>query len=286
MKILITGGTGFLGCRLARFLGLSHEVVALGSRQLDITDREEVLHCFMEQSPRVVIHLAAIADTQYCEQNPDDSLLINVQGTKHVAEAAAAVGAKLIFASSEQVYNGQEDGMPNVEQQYLQPRSVYARHKLEAERIVAEVLPTSVSLRLTWMYDLPSSPLPQRSGLLINLIAAAREGRVLKASTRERRGITHVWDVVRRIEAAFALPGGAYNFGSTTEVSTFDTYLAAARTLKEAGLLDVEAEQLVEADESWTRNLAIDLGRLQQFGISFPSTLTGLQQAVFHHRKS
>lgn len=285
MKILITGGTGFLGCRLARFWGLSHEVVALGSHQLDITDREAVLQTFIAQSPRVVVHLAALADTQYCEQHPDDSHLINVQGAAHVAEAAAAVGARLIFASSEQVYNGQPDGAPNVEDQELQPRSVYAQHKLEAEAVIARLHHNAVILRLTWMYDLPTSPLPQRSGLLINLLAAAREGRSLKASTHERRGITNVWEVVRRMEAAIALPAGVYNFGSPTDVSTFDTYLAAARALVETGQLDADASQLVLPDESWTRNLAVDLKRLQQFGISFPSTLTGVRQAIFHNRK-
>lgn len=286
MKILITGGTGFLGCRLARFLGLSHEVVALSSRQLDIADRDAVLRSFMDQSPRVVIHLAAIADTKYCELHPDDSYLVNVQGTMHVAEAAAAVGARLIVASSEQVYNGQADGAPNVEDQVLHPKSIYAQHKLEAEQVASHILANTVALRLTWMYDLPTSPLLQRSGLLINLQAAAREGRTLYASTRERRGITNVWEVVRRIEAAFALPAGSYNFGSTTDLSTFEVYRLAAHALAKAKMLNANVEELVQADESWTRNLAIDLTRLQQFGISFPHTLTGLYQAIEPHRKS
>lgn len=295
MKILITGASGFLGCRLQRFLGMSHEVVALSSRDLDVTDAERVRDLFIDYSPKVVMHLAAVATTQYCEEHPDDTHAINVVGTVNVAEAAAAVGAKLVFASSEQVYNGIKDGAPNREHYDLEPITVYGRSKLEAELRVREILPSAVALRLTWMYDLPNSAMPKNAGLLVNLVAAAREGRVVRASTRERRGITNVWEVVRRMEAAFALPGGAYNFGSTNDLTTFDIQLAAAEELAKRHLLVrgvvpedgkplpiVSPSELVLPDEGLQRNIAVDLSRLQGFGITFPSTLTGLHNAMCH----
>ncbi len=284
MKILITGGTGFVGCRMARFLGLSHEVVALSSRDLDITDREAVLNTFVHHSPKAVIHLAAISDTTYCEREPDDSALINVEGAVHVAEAAAAIGAHLVFASSEQVYNGEPDGKPNREDKSLSPKTIYGQHKLAAESKVIGAHARAVVLRLNWMYDLPSSPLFQRSGLLVNIVAADREGRSLRVSTREHRGITNVWEVVRRIEAALNLPAGIYNFGSPNPLSTFDIQLAAAQHLFEQDLIQTPPAQLILPDEQWTRNLDIDLSRLERFGITFPSTLTGLHNA-FHARQ-
>lgn len=285
MKILVTGAAGFVGCRLTRFLGLSHEVIALSSKDLDITDDEQVMSVFMDHTPKAVVHLAALANTGYCEQHPDDSAAVNVVGAVNVARAASAVGAKLVYASSEQVYNRVEHDLPNIEEQELAPRTVYGRHKLQAELDIQDVLPSAVGLRLTWMYDVPGSPLPQKSGLLIGLLAAAKEANVVRASTRERRGVTNVWEVVRRIEAALALPGGVYNFGSTNDLSSFDIQLAAAQALFDKGWLDMKPSQLVLPDESWTRNLSLDLSRLQKFGITFPSTLTGLHNAVLHLRK-
>lgn len=285
MKILITGAAGFVGCRLTRFLGLSHEVIAMSSKDLDVTDGEQVMSVFMEHMPKAVVHLAALANTKYCEEHPEDSAVVNVAGAVNVARAAAAIGAKLVYASSEQVYNGVDAEVPNVEEQELAPRSVYGHHKLQAELDVQDLLPSAVGLRLTWMYDIPGSPLPQKSGLLIGLISTAREGGVVRASTAERRGVTNVWEVVRRIEAAFALPGGVYNFGSTTDLSSFDLQLAAAQSLFDKGWLDVQPSDLVLPDESWTRNLSLDLSRLQKFGITFPSSLTGLHNAVVHLRK-
>ena len=291
MKILITGASGFLGCRLQRFLGLSHEVVPLSSKDLDVTDAESVRRTLFHHQPKVVIHLAAVATTLYCEEHPDDTMLINVEGTVNVAKAAAAVGAKLVFASTEQVYNAIVDGPPNAETYDLAPRTLYGRSKLQAELALLDLIPSAVCLRLTWMYDLPSSALPRNAGMLLNLVTAAREGRAIRASIRERRGITNVWEVVRRIEAAFALPGGSYNFGSTNDLNTFDIQLAAATELAERGYLqaaiapEVDAtpiltpSALVLPDESLCRNISIDLSRLETFGITFPSTMTGLHNA-------
>ena len=55
MKILITGANGFVGCRVARFLGMSHQVVALSSKELDITDIDSVFSVVMEHLPKAII---------------------------------------------------------------------------------------------------------------------------------------------------------------------------------------------------------------------------------------
>lgn len=285
MKILITGGTGFVGCRLKSFLERSHEVVAVGSRELDVTQAEAVQALVETVVPDVIVHLAAIAVTDYCEQHPEESYAVNVKGAIHVAQAAKNVGAKLLYASSEQVYHAVEIEGSQSEQQVVAPTRIYAVHKLEAEKAVQSILPSAIGLRLTWMYDVPSSSFPKNSGLLLQLQKASEEGRTVKASTRERRGITNVWEVVRRIEMAFALPGGIYNFGSPNDLSSFDIWLAAAELMLEKGWIETKSSALVLPDESWTRNLGIDLARIETYGITFPSTLTGLRNAVLHARK-
>lgn len=216
MKILITGAAGFVGCRATRFLGLSHQVIPLDSRQLDITDEQRVQTLFMDHAPKAVIHLAALADTGYCETHPDDCEAVNYDGTLNVARAAAAVGAKLIYAGSDQVYNGCTGSEARDEDALLSPRGVYAHVKYRTECEVQALLPTAVCLRLSWMYDVPNSPLRQNRGLLLRLLESAQHSTPFAASTHECRGITNVWQVVRRIEAAIGLPGGIYNFGSPT----------------------------------------------------------------------
>ena len=173
MKILITGAAGFVGCRATRFLGLSHQVIPLNSKQLDVTDEEMIHTLFMDHAPKAVIHMAALSDTAYCEAHPDDCEAVNYIGTLNVARAAAAVGAKLIYASSDQVYNGcTETGLLG-EDVPLAPKGVYAALKYRTECEVQELLPTAVALRFSWMYDVPNSPLRQNHGLLLRLLEAA-----------------------------------------------------------------------------------------------------------------
>ena len=282
MKILITGAAGFVGCRATRFLGLSHQVIPLNSKELDVTDEQMIHALFMDHAPKAVIHLAALSDTAYCEAHPDDCEAVNYIGTLNVARAAAAVGPKLIYAGIDQVYNGCTETGLLAEDTPLAPKGVYAALKYRTECEVQELLPTAVGLRLSWMYDVPNSPLRQNSGLLLRLLEAARSGTPFSASVNECRGITNVWQVVRRIEAAIALPGGIYNFGSPNTRTTYDTALEAARFLATAGHLEAGADSPVCAVEAPERNLAMSLHRIEQFGLTFPDTLSGLKAALLH----
>lgn len=282
MKILITGANGFVGCRVARFLGMSHQVVALSSKDLDITDTEAVYSTVMEHLPKAIIHLAALSSPAYCQQNPEDSKIVNVEGTINVARAAAAVGAKMIFASSDQVYGGLEGEEGFAEDEVQCPTTIYGLHKLAAENEMLSLLPNAVALRLTWMYDIPVSPLRQNEGILIKLMEAAKNNQPLEVSTQEYRGITHVWEVVRRIEGTIGLPGGVYNFGSTNDVSSFDTYRAAAQFLMTTGFIEMDPHELVQPSESFKRNINLSIHKLERFGLTFPSSIAGLRNALLH----
>ena len=105
-KILITGATGFLGSRLALYYKDKYELLLPTHGELNVS-REEAVMAYMEESrPDIVIHCAALINTWYCEQHPEDSHRVNVQGTVKLAKACKNIGAKLIFMSSDQVYNG------------------------------------------------------------------------------------------------------------------------------------------------------------------------------------
>ena len=144
------------------------------------------------------------------------------------------------------------------------------------------LLPNAVALRLTWMYDIPVSPLRQNEGILIKLMEAAKNNQPLEASTQEYRGITHVWEVVRRIEGTIGLPGGVYNFGSTNDVSSFDTYRAAAQFLMTTGFIEMDPHELVQPSEAFKRNISLSIHKLERFGLTFPSSIAGLRNALLH----
>ena len=278
-KILITGSSGFLGSRLALYLKDKYELLLPSHAELNVS-REEAVRAYMEKNrPDIVLHCAALSNTGYCEGHPDESHRVNVQGTVKLAKACKQAGAKLIFMSSDQVYNGTPLLGPLKEDVALQPVNVYGRHKLEAEQRALWNNPDAVGLRLTWMYDLPDSPLKLNSNILVNLQKAYREGATLKAATHEYRGVTYAWDVARNIEAALSLPGGIYNFGSGNPLNSYTLHLQAAALM---ALPDPSAWILPDTDRfaSQPRNLTMDGTLAARHGIRFPDSLEGLSEAI------
>ena len=88
MKLLVTGGSGFLGRRVrAYFETLGWQVLAPGHSALDITREEDLYPWFRENRPDAVIHTAAISDTGHCQREPEWSEVINVTGSVNLAKA-------------------------------------------------------------------------------------------------------------------------------------------------------------------------------------------------------
>lgn len=112
-KLLITGSDGFLGVRTAAYfrgkLAEAYEVAAYGRRALDITDEKAVAAVFRKEQPDWALHMAALSDVGYCQNHPQESEKVNVNGSRNVAESCLACGAKLVYMSSDQVYNGCSD---------------------------------------------------------------------------------------------------------------------------------------------------------------------------------
>lgn len=278
-KILITGSSGFLGSRLAYRYREKYDLLLPSHSQLDIS-REEVVRAYLEaHRPEAVIHCAALSNTWYCEQHPAESHRVNVQGTVRLAKACKLTGARLLFMSSDQVYNGSPLPGALKEEEALQPVNVYGRHKLEAEQRAQCNLPDSVGLRLTWMYDLPDSRLKLNGNLLLNLQKACREGTTIQAATHEFRGVTYVWEVVRNVEKALTLPGGIYNFGSGNTLNSYELHLTAARLM---GLQKPDAHIVPDAGRfaPQPRNLTMDCSRIGRYGIRFNDSVEGIKEAL------
>src|SRR5581483_890783 len=105
MRILVTGGRGQLGRALRKALA-GHEVFAPGHQELDVTQRHLVASTFDALRPQLVIHAAAWTDTKGCELYPDKAREVNTEATRYVARTAAAIGASLVYISSNEVFDG------------------------------------------------------------------------------------------------------------------------------------------------------------------------------------
>lgn len=288
MKILITGATGFVGSRfVARWQG-EYTLLTPSHAELPIDNADAALQYVSTANPDVVLHLAAISNTWHCEQHPNESRAINVLGAVNMAQAAKAVGAKFIFFSSDQIYNGNEElgGLP--ETIAVKPENVYGRDKLEAERLIAEVDEAAVLLRATWMYDAELEGMRTHPNFVVNIANALRTQTPLRFATREYRGITNIREVVEILPHCFNIPGGVYNFGAENPLNTYDTALAYAHLLHKQtpeAFTNMTPEELILPDSErfpeHIRNISIDMQKLHAVlphDVRFSTTMEGLQK--------
>lgn len=150
MKVMIFGASGLLGKVLVREWR-GDEVVGLGSSDADIRDANQVREVVAKARPDWIVLAAAYTNVDDCETHPDLACAVNRDGPVNVAEAAKHVGAKLLFVSSDYVFDGKKNS-PYETTDARNPQSVYGRSKAEAEVRLLDLLPDGCIARTSWLF--------------------------------------------------------------------------------------------------------------------------------------
>ena len=149
VKVLITGAAGQLGTDLA--LSANHaglEVVGTTHADLDITDKEQVAQKIASVLPEAIIHAAAWTAVDACESDPQKAIAVNRDGTANIVSAARAAGARVIYISTDYVFDGTKK-TPYIESDSPNPQSVYGASKLAGEQQLDLVQDAVV--RISWV---------------------------------------------------------------------------------------------------------------------------------------
>lgn len=154
MKFVITGVKGQLGYDLVKQLsGGNHEVIGIDRDELDITNEAAVLAYIENVKPDAILHCAAFTNVDAAEEQKEAAYAVNALGPKYLAQAASKVGAKMVYVSTDYVFNGTASE-PYEPDQATDPLGVYGETKLAGEEFVKQYLDKFFIVRTAWVYGI------------------------------------------------------------------------------------------------------------------------------------
>ncbi|MBU3114082.1 SDR family oxidoreductase [Clostridium lacusfryxellense] len=279
-KILLTGGNGFFCTRFALRYKNTYEILSASSSMLDITNEENVTEIFESFKPDYVIHAAAKASTEFCDKNPELAYKINVTGALNVAKACKKSNSKMIFLSTEQVFNGNVDAGPYTEDDTPSPDTMYGKNKLEAEGLLKEVLDELWVVRFTWLLGMPERNCSMSPNILWGTLTDIMLGKKTKATPNEYRGLTYVHEVIDQFPMIFEIPYGIYHLGSHNDLSRYDI---CSLIFKEVGLEHRMNELLEKETEKYKdhhRDVRLCTDKIKSYGLEFSDSKDGIKKCL------
>lgn len=279
-RVLITGGKGFFATRLTKYYENKYEILEVDKDVVDITDQDKVIEVMNEFKPNYVIHTAAIAVTEFCNEHPEIAYDINVKGAVNIAKACKNVNAKMIFMSTEQVFNGNTESGPYTENDIPVPDTAYGKNKLEAEGLLKEILDELWVLRFTWMFGVPEKGLSINANILWDTNKSIIKNEKIKAPVNEYRGMTYVNEVIENFDKIFKIPYGLYHIGSMNDLNRYEV---VELILKEIGIDNRQNELLEKNEEKYSKNkrdIRLKTEKITNAGLKFFTTEEGIKNCI------
>jgi len=193
--LLVIGAKGMLGSDLMTVLhaGLPNdEVVGWDIGEIDIQKEEETVTKIEKLRPSVVVHLAAYTDVDGCELDEERAFAINAEGTKHVALAVSRCQAKMVYLSTDYVFDGNKRE-PYLESDSPHPLNVYGRSKLQGEQYVQAWAKKTLIIRAQWLYG------RYGKNFVTSILRQANEKKVLSIVDDQIGSPTYTVDLAKAI---------------------------------------------------------------------------------------
>lgn len=264
MQITLFGASGLLGKELLR--EWSGDVLnGFGSKDADIRDESRVEQLVKKTSPDWIVLAAAYTDVDGCESNQELAFAVNRDGAANVARAARNAGARLLFLSSDYVFDGKKT-TPYEISDARNPQSVYGRTKAEAEIRVLELLPDCCIVRTSWLFGTGGKCFPDT----ILRLAASRPA--LDVVNDQRGCPTYAVDLARAIiQLCRNSASGIVHATNAGDCTWFDF---AAEIIRAAGLdttvRPVSTAQMARPAPRPAYSV-LSASRLKSLGIEMPS---------------
>jgi dTDP-4-dehydrorhamnose reductase len=220
MKAFVFGAAGLIGNYIYREFKNTGECAGsdLGEFiQLDIRDNSQIAKLSHTYSPQVVVNAAAIGNADYCESHPQESREVNIRGAKNIIEFAKAHRAKLVYLSSDYVFDGKAG--PYSEEDTPNPINEYGKQKVEMEDFIKKCLDDYLIIRTTVVYGWEKAG----KNFVMNVMRHLKNGKKIKVPTDQIGSPTYAGNLAAAIrELVLKEKKGLYNIVGQELMSRYD----------------------------------------------------------------
>ncbi len=252
MRIGLLGGAGQVGSEILSTAGsVGHQVSAPSSKDLDICNRDAVIGWARQDCSDVLINCAAYTAVDAAESDRDRAFAINELGAGNVAAAAAEIGGRVVYPSTDYVFNG-VGSAAFTETDSVAPLSVYGASKLAGERVTLEN-DDAIVLRVSWVFG------SHGHNFVRSIVSAARNSRPLKVVDDQLGAPCSAASVADAVLALLdkRCPRGIYHFASQPLTSWYEFACEIVKQGVAKGLLDAAVEvnrsKTVDLNQAATR---------------------------------
>jgi dTDP-4-dehydrorhamnose reductase len=218
--LLVVGAKGMLGRDLMGILHSSFskdEIIGWDIEEVDIQKEDESVTKIVKLRPEIVIHIAAYTDVDGCELDKEKAFAVNAEGTKHVALAASKCRAKMVYLSTDYVFDG-EKGEPYLESDSPHPLNVYGHSKLKGEQYVQEWVKDSLIIRTQWLYG------PFGKNFVASILQQAREKSALSIVNDQIGSPTYTADLAKAISELIQFDARGIFHAANSDLCTWYTF--------------------------------------------------------------
>jgi dTDP-4-dehydrorhamnose reductase len=233
MKVLVTGAGGQVAWELEKTCPAGVELFSFSSKELDITNKAQVLEIVKKVCPDVLINAAAYTAVDKAESEPEQAFLVNAEGSKNLAEACKEISARLIHISTDFVFDGTKNTPYTVDDK-PNPINVYGASKLKGEVYVQKILPAAVIVRTSWVYS------DHGNNFVKTMLRLMNERESISVVADQIGSPTYAKNLAEWIWAVVSKPtrvSGLYNWTDAGVASWYDFAVAINESGHEFGLL-------------------------------------------------
>ena len=239
-RMAITGANGYLASLVQLYNKDRFEFVRVSRRDVDYTDLDAVRAYFNELDFDIMFHTAANATTADCENDPAGTHRVNTEAAIEIARICRERRRRMIFISTEQIFNGKTEPGPFAEDAELASVTNYGIQKAEVDTWMQENMDDYLVLRFSWMFGMALPHVKPSPGIVGNVIKALATDTPTLFTVNEKRCMTYAQHLADQFGAIAELPSGVYHFASDNNLCTYDAARLVAGKLVEAGIATPE----------------------------------------------